>query len=195
MNTADPPSNWGLLILCAVLIILSIIFSASETAFLSINKLRLRFLRNKKDKRAVRAGKLLDKRNQLLNTLLIGNNSVNIALSAVVTTIALDLFGNSGISIAALLVTIILLIFGEITPKTIGSHHPETIAFLFSRIIQFFSILLKPLVILFTGLASFLLLIFRIKTPEKAVSFTEEEIKHLIEIGEEEGILDSSEKK
>ncbi|HPX26110.1 MAG TPA: CNNM domain-containing protein, partial [Treponemataceae bacterium] len=91
MNTAEPPQDslWGLLILCAVLILLSIIFSASETAFLSINKLRLRFLRNKKDKRAVRAGKLLDKKNLLLNTLLIGNNIVNISLSAVVTSIAL----------------------------------------------------------------------------------------------------------
>lgn len=197
MNTAEPPqeSLWGLLILCAVLILLSIIFSASETAFLSINKLRLRFLRNKKDKRAVRAGKLLDKKSHLLNTLLIGNNIVNISLSAVVTSIALTLFGKSGIGIATVTVTIILLIFGEITPKTIGSHHPEAIAFLFSRIIRFFSIILKPLVLFFTGLSSLILAILHIKTPDKSVSFTEEEIKHLIEIGEEEGILDSSEKK
>lgn len=159
MNTAEPPQDsiWGLLMLCAVLILLSIIFSASETAFLSINKLRLRFLRNKKDKRALRAGKLLDKKNLLLNTLLIGNNIVNIALSAVVTSIALSLFGKSGIGIATVLVTIILLIFGEITPKTIGSHHPETIAFVFSGVISFFSIILKPLVIFFTGLSSLIL--------------------------------------
>lgn len=197
MNTAEPPqeSIGGLLILCAVLIILSIIFSASETAFLSINKLRLRFLRNKKDKRAVRAGKLLDKKNLLLNTLLIGNNIVNIALSAVVTSIALTFFGNSGIGIATGIVTIILLIFGEITPKTIGSHHPETIAFLFSSIIRLFSILLKPLVLLFTSLSSLILKIVNIRSPDKTETFSEEEIKHLIEIGEEEGILDSSEKK
>lgn len=197
MNTAEPPQDslWGSLILCAVLILLSIIFSASETAFLSINKLRLRFLRNKKDKGALRAGKLLDKKNLLLNTLLIGNNIVNIALSAVVTSIALSLFGNSGIGIATVIVTIILLIFGEITPKTIGSHHPETIAFAFSGVIRFFSFLLKPLVVFFTGFSSLILKILHITAPGKAVSFTEEEIKHLIEIGEEEGILDSSEKK
>jgi CBS domain containing-hemolysin-like protein len=197
MNTAEPPQDslWGLLILCAVLILLSIIFSASETAFLSINKLRLRFLRNKKDKRAVRAGKLLDKKNLLLNTLLIGNNIVNISLSAVVTSIALSLIGNSGIGIATVVVTITLLVFGEITPKTIGAHHPEAIAFFFSSVIRFFSIILRPLVLFFTGFSSLILLIFKIKTPEKSVSFTEEEIKHLIEIGEEEGILDSSEKK
>ncbi len=197
MNTAEPPHNsiWGLLILCAVLILLSIIFSASETAFLSINKLRLRFLRNKKDRKAVRAGKLLDKKNLLLNTLLIGNNIVNIALSAVVTSIALSFFGNSGIGIATGIVTLILLIFGEITPKTVGSHHPETIAFLFSGVIRFFSIILKPLVLFFTSVSSFILKLLHIKNSEKSATFSEEEIKHLIEIGEEEGILDSSEKK
>lgn len=196
MNTADPPDSIiGLLIISAILIIFSIIFSASETAFLSINKLRLRFLRNKKDKRAVRTGKLLDKKSFLLNTILIGNNIVNIALSAVVTSIAIKLFGNSGIGIATGLVTLILLIFGEITPKTIGSHHPETIAFLFSGIITFFSYLFKPFVIFFTGFSAFILKILHIKAPDKTVSFTEEEIKHLIEIGEEEGILDSDEKK
>ncbi len=196
MNTAEPPQDslWGLLILCAVLILLSIIFSASEIAFLSINKLRLRFLRNKKDKKALRAGKLLDKKQHLLHTLLIGNNIVNIALSSIVTSIALSLFGKSGIGIATALVTIILLVFGEITPKTIGTHHPETIAFAFSGIIRFFTLVLKPFVLFFTGLSSFILKILKITPPEKAVSFTEEEIKHLIEIGEEEGILDSHEK-
>ena len=86
METSDSSSITGLLILAVVLILLSMIFSASESAFLSINKLRLRLLRNKKDKRAIRAGKLLDKKEKLLNTILVGNNIVNIALSAIITS-------------------------------------------------------------------------------------------------------------
>ena len=97
METSDSSSITGLLILAVVLILLSMIFSASESAFLSINKLRLRLLRNKKDKRAIRAGKLLDKKEKLLNTILVGNNIVNIALSAIITFIALELFGSAGV--------------------------------------------------------------------------------------------------
>ena len=136
METSDSSSITGLLILAVVLILLSMIFSASESAFLSINKLRLRLLRNKKDKRAIRAGKLLDKKEKLLNTILVGNNIVNIALSAIITSIALEFFGPAGVGYATVIVTILLLIFGEIAPKTIGTRHPEGVAFLLAPLIS-----------------------------------------------------------
>ena len=140
MDNPDSSSITGLLILAVVLILLSMIFSASESAFLSINKLRLRLLRNKKNKKAIRAGKLFDKKEKLLNTILVGNNIVNISLSAIITSIALELFGSAGVGLATAIVTVLLLIFGEITPKTIGTHHPEGIAFLFAPVINFFCI-------------------------------------------------------
>ena len=91
---SEPPSNMaGLLAVAVVLLILSCLFSMSESAFLSVNKLRIRFLRRKKVKKAIRVGKLLDKQDELINTILIGNNIVNISISSILTTISLELFG------------------------------------------------------------------------------------------------------
>lgn len=194
-STEPPPSTMiGLLILSVILIILSMIFSASESAFLSVNKLRLRFLRNQKNKKAIRVGKLLDNKEKLLNSILIGNNIVNISLSAIITSLALQIFGNTGIGYATAVVTIFLLIFGEIAPKTFGSHHPEGVAFVFAPFIQLVTIILHPLVFIFTGVSRLLAKIFGINFAQKRVSFTEEEIKQFIQVGEEEGILKSGEK-
>ncbi|MCM1320903.1 MAG: hemolysin family protein [Bacteroides sp.] len=198
MNSEEPPPAQfqhitGLLILAAVLLVLSMIFSASESAFLSINKLRIRFLRNKKDKRAVRAGKLLDNREKLLNTLLVANNIVNITLSAVLTSLALEIFGAAGVGLAAAAVTILLLVFGEITPKTIGSHHPEQIAFAATGIVRFFEIVLAPFVFAFSAVSRLLVRAAGISLTNPEVSFTEDDIKSFIDTGEEEGILESGE--
>ncbi len=194
METSDSSSITGLLILAVVLILLSMIFSASESAFLSINKLRLRLLRNKKNKKAIRAGKLLDKKEKLLNTILVGNNIVNISLSAIITSIALEIFGSAGVGLATAIVTVLLLIFGEVTPKTIGSHHPEGIAFLFAPLLRLIMLILSPIVFILTKITRFIARLFGIKFTEKKVSFTEEEIKQFIQVGEEEGVLESGEK-
>ena len=127
---------WVLITLSVVLVLLSMIFSATESAFLSVNKLRVRFLRNKKNKRAVRVWRLLNDKNKLINTLLIANNIVNIALSSIFSFVAIQIWGSAGIGFATFVVTIILLIFGEISPKTIATHHPEAIAFFFSGFVQ-----------------------------------------------------------
>ena len=194
METSDSSSITGLLILAVVLILLSMIFSASESAFLSINKLRLRLLRNKKDKRAIRAGKLLDKKEKLLNTILVGNNIVNIALSAIITSIALELFGSAGVGYATVIVTILLLIFGEIAPKTIGTRHPEGVAFLLAPLIKFFGWIFIPVVFVLTKVTRLIASVFGVKFTDKKVSFTEEEIKQFIQVGEEEGVLQAGEK-
>ena len=194
METSDSSSITGLLILAVVLILLSMIFSASESAFLSVNKLRLRLLRNKKDKRAIRAGKLLDKKEKLLNTILVGNNIVNIALSAIITSIALELFGPAGVGYATVIVTILLLIFGEIAPKTIGTRHPEGVAFLLAPLIKFFGWIFIPVVFVLTKVTRLIASVFGVKFSDKKVSFTEEEIKQFIQVGEEEGVLQAGEK-
>ncbi len=184
-----------LLVTVAALIVLSMIFSSSESAFLSINKLRIRFLRMKKDKRAIKAGRLLDKKEQMLNTILVGNNIVNIAITSLLTSLALQLFGQSGVGIATLVATVLLLIFGEITPKTVGSRHPEPIAFLFSTLISFAMKLFSPVVFVFTWISRGITKLMGIKVGTKDVTFTEEEIKNFIDVGEEEGVLEENEKK
>ena len=102
MSEKPPPdaSFIVLIVLAVVLLILSMFFSASESAFLSVNKLRIRFLKQKKDKKAIRIGKLLEKKDQLINTILIGNSLVNIALSSIVTAICVSWFGSSGVAVA-----------------------------------------------------------------------------------------------
>ncbi len=182
------------LIIAAVLILLSLSFSAAESAFLSINKLRVRSLRNQKNKRAARVWYLLNNKERLINTLLVGNNIVNIALSSLITILALRIFGNAGVSIATLIVTLILLIFGEITPKTIATHHPESIAFFFSGFIFLLEILLSPIVFFLTGFSRVVLKIFGVDTKKKTISFTEEEIKTLIDVGGETGVIEHNEK-
>ena len=184
-----------LLLAAATFITLSLLFSASESAFLGLNKLKVHFLRKKGDKRATRIGKLLDKKEELLNMLLVGNEIVNVALSVVLTSVFLKLFGTKGLGIATAIATVLLLIFGEITPKSVTTRHPESIAFGLSGFVTFFFFLLRPLVVFFTFISRSILRIFGIDTQKKNVSFTEDEIKTFIEVGGEEGVLETDEKK
>lgn len=181
-------------ILAAVCITLSSLFSASESAFLGLNKLRVHFLREKGDKRAVRSGKLLERKEELLNMLLVGNEIVNVALSVILTAIFLRLFGPAGLPIATFIATVLLLIFGEITPKSVTTTHPETCAFALSGFVKVFFYILRPFVVFFTFISRLILRIFGISTKKKAVSFTEDEIKTLIDVGGEEGVLEAGEK-
>ncbi len=113
----------------AALILLSGFFSSSETGMMSLNRYRLKHLQNNKHRGATRAGKLLDRPDRLIGLILIGNNLVNIFASAIATVIAIRLWGDAGIFIATLALTLVILIFAEITPKTIAALHPERVAF------------------------------------------------------------------
>ena len=182
------------LLAAAVCVVLSCIFSASESAFLSLNKLRVHFLREKGDKRAMRVGKLLDRKEELLNMLLVANEVVNVALSVLLTSLALSLFGPAGLSISTTVATLLLLVFGEITPKIVTTRHPEPFAFGVSGFITVLFCLLKPFVAVFTAISRGILRIFGISTRSKKVSFTEDEIKTFIDVGGEEGVLEQGEK-
>ena len=186
-----PSDNLIILLLIAITcIVLSSLFSASESAFLGLNKLRVHFLREKGDKRAIRAGKLLERKEELLNMLLVGNEIVNVTLSVVLTSIFLKLFGAAGLGIATSIATVLLLIFGEITPKSLTTRYPEKSSFFLSRFVWFFFYFLRPFVIIFTSISRLFLKIFGISTKKKQATFTEEEIKTFIDVGGEEGVLE-----
>lgn len=193
-DLASSVPMWLLLTIAGICIILSMIFSATESAFLSINKLRVRFLKNKKNKRATRVWNLLSDKERLINTLLVGNNIVNVIISSIIAYLALQWFGNAGIGIATFSATMLLLIFGEITPKTIATHHPEAIAFFFSGFIFVVEKILTPFVFIFTKISQGILRLFKINTKEKNISFTEEEIKTFIEVSGEQGVIDRNKK-
>lgn len=188
----DYPSP-SIIILLVVLITLSMLFSISESSFLGMNKLRLRILRKNKNKRAVIAGKLLDKRERLINTLLVSNEIVNILLSSIITSIALELFGQKGVGIATLAATILLLIFGEITPKTISTRCPDRIAYFLAPFVRVVVIIMSPIVTIVTFIARCFLRLFGIRTKVKKQSYTEEEIKTFFDMSSESGVIEEDE--
>lgn len=170
------------------------LFSISESSFLAMNKLRLRVLREKKDKRALRAGRLLEKKEILINTLLVANDLVNILLSSLLTAAALALFGERGVGIATFVVTILLLVFGEITPKTISTRNPDAIAYTLSLFVAVVVKILAPVVYVFTFVSRLFLKLRGISIENPAQSYTKDDIKSFIDAGSENGVLESGEK-
>jgi CBS domain containing-hemolysin-like protein len=137
---------------------------------------------------------LLERKDLLINTFLIGNALVNIGLTSLVTALALSLWGSRGIGVAALASTAFLLIFGEITPKTLAMRHPEPVAYGFCHLIGFFTRLFSAPARFFAFVARSIAALFGIKLSESAVTFDEEEIKNFIDMGGEEGVIDEGEK-
>src|SRR6056297_771292 len=173
------------------LLILSGFFSGSETAFMSANRVRIRELVNEGDKKAERVDKLLEDQTKLLTTILIGNNLVNIAASAIATSIAIDIFGSKGVGIATGVVTLVILVFGEITPKSIGNNNPIKYAKLASVILLWLEKLLYPIILFFT------ILIKKLIGQDKMISsafISEEEVRRFVNVSEEEGAIKESEK-
>lgn len=193
------PASIGLYVfILVVLIILSAFFSASETAFTSINRVRLK-IRTQDDKhtksaqrRAVRALKLYDDYDRILFTLLIGNNIVNITVSTIATLLFIDIMKNHVVAptVSTIVVTVVVLIFGEILPKTFAKENPEAFAQAFSGILQMFVYLLWPICLLFTGLKKLLKKMFKLGKNE---GVTEEEILNMVEEAGEEGAISDSE--
>ena len=141
----------------AALILFSAFFSSSETGMMSLNRYRLKHLQKNKHRGAIRAGKLLDRPDRLIGLILIGNNLVNIFASAIATLIAIRLWGDAGIFIATLALTLVILIFAEITPKTIAALHPEKVAFPASLVLAPLMKIMYPIVALVNGVTNGLL--------------------------------------
>lgn len=187
----DIPSY--LILIAITLVILSMLFSISESAFLGMNRLRLRLKRKNKDKKALRVGKLLDKKEHLINTLLISNDLVNIFLSSIITSIAISLVGESGVGYATLTATVVLLIFGEITPKTIATRCPDKIAYGLSGFVSVIVFLMRPVVIIVTCFSSIILRMLGIKKEKQAKTYTQEDIKTFFDISQENGLIEQDE--
>ncbi|WP_291566525.1 MULTISPECIES: HlyC/CorC family transporter [unclassified Clostridium] len=189
----EPGSTWQLIILI-ILICGSAFFSASETALMSLNKIRLRHMVDEGVKGANKVQELNDDPSKLLGTLLVGNNIVNIASSSIATAVAIKMLGSEGVAIATIVMTIVILIFGEITPKTLASQNAEKISLLVAPLISVVSIILKPLVVLTTFVANILISILGGKVSNTVPLITEAELKTIVDVSEEEGILEVEEK-
>ena len=189
----DPNYTWQIISL-VILIVLSSFFSMSETALMSLSRIRLRHMVEAEVPGAELVEKLTRNPNRLLGTILIGNNVVNIGAAAMATVLATNIFGDGGVGIATGIITVLVLIFGEITPKSIAKQKSEAVALRVARPIEFIVIIFKPLVYIFTAISS---LVIRILggDPNEAKSFiTQEELKTMVGVSEEEGVLENDEK-
>ncbi|MBQ4157758.1 MAG: DUF21 domain-containing protein, partial [Clostridia bacterium] len=133
------------LVVMLACVIMSAYFSATETAFSSLNKTRIKALAEKGHKKAELARRLSEKYDSLLSTILIGNNIVNILLASLGTLFFVDLVGSNGATVSTVVITVVVLIFGEITPKSIAKDNPESFAMFSSPIINFLIFVFKPL--------------------------------------------------
>lgn len=176
-----------------VLIALSSFFSSAETSFVSVNLIRMRSLADDGNKRAARVLKIRENSAKMLSAVLIGNNLVNISASALATMVAQSLFGNSAVSIATGIMTVVVLIFGEITPKTIATANADKIAPVYSSIIWLLMIVFTPVIFILNKVSSAFLFILGFKSDKNQASITEDELRTLVNVSHEEGVIENDE--
>lgn len=176
--------NIGDIIIIVALIVFSAYFSATETAFTSINKIRLKNMAGDGDKKAENVLKLSDKYDKLLTTILVGNNIVNITMTSVATVFFINLFGAYGATIATVTITILVLIFGEITPKNIAKEKPEAFSKFSAPILKVLMTLLTPINFIFTLWKQLIAKIFNLDDSD---TITGDEILTMVEEAEEGG--------
>jgi putative hemolysin len=181
-----------LIISIAVLILMSAYFSATETAFSSLNKVRLKSMANGGNRRAKQTLVLSEDFDNILSTILIGNNIVNILSASIATILFTMNFGNSGVTISTIVMTILVLIFGEISPKSIAKESPEKFAIFSTPILKIFIAIFTPFNYLFSLWKKLLYKIFKV---ENRKSITEDELLTIVEEAESDGGIDKHESK
>ena len=176
-----------------ILILLSMFFSSAETAMTSSNKLHMRSLSEDGNIRAARVLSLSSDTSKLLSMILIGNNIVNLTASALVTSVAINVWGNYAVGIATGILTFIVLIFAEILPKTIATIYADNIALAYSGILLVLMRLMTPLIFLINGFSDGILFLLGIDKNAKTDVMTEEDLRTIIDVGQEEGVLEQEE--
>lgn len=188
--------NIIVIILLIILAAISFFLSASETSIIALSKIRLRHMVIQGVKRAQSVQNLVTKMDKFIAAILISNNFVNIAMTAIITALCIPIFGFKWGTIAATFITaFFVLVFCEITPKILAMKHADKIVFLFAPIMERFMKVLNPLSNFFIGISNFLLKIFNVGSIKRSPLITEEELKLMIEIGKEEGVVSDEERK
>ena len=189
------PSDAIQLVVLVVLLALSAFFSSAETALTTVNRLRVRALVDEGDSRAIILSKVIDDPGKLLSAILIGNNIVNISASSIATLLATRFFGNAGAGIATGAMTLLVLIFGEVTPKTMASLKAEKIALGYAKTVYTLMFLLTPLIFILDFLSGSLLRLMGVDPDKRDDSVTEEDLRTIVEAGHEDGVLEPEEHK
>lgn len=182
--------NLSSILILVVLTVMSAYFSATETAFSSLNRTKLKTLAEKGDKRAEMTNRLAENYDRLLSTILIGNNIVNIAAASIATVMFVKAYGDIGATLSTIFTTVIILIFGEITPKSVSKDCPEKFAMFSAPLIQFFIYLLLPLNLIFSLWKKLISKIFKLEADSK---LSHDELLMLVDEVQQDGSVDEDE--
>lgn len=182
------------IIFLVILLILSAFFSSAETALTMINKIRIKTLADEGNKKAAVVLKIEDNPDKMLSAILIGNNIVNISASSLVTIFVQNLFGNWAVSIGTGVLTVLVLIFGEIAPKTAATTYADTLAMFYAKPIWILMVILTPVIFIINKLAAGVMRIFGLKGDVRENTFTEEELRTIMTVSHEEGVIEKEER-
>lgn len=177
-----------------ILICLSAFFSSAETSMTTVNKIRIQSLSEEGDARAKTLLKVIEDSGKLLSTILIGNNVVNLSASSLATTLTMRLFGNAAVSISTGIITLLVLIFGEITPKTLASVHGEGLALAYAKPIYILMTIMTPVIFLMNHISGGVLRLLGTDPHAKSSTITEHELRTLVNVGHEEGVIKTEER-
>lgn len=183
-----------MLLILILLIILSAFFSSAETAFTTVSSIQVRTLMEEGNKKAALVNKIIENKSKMLSAVLIGNNLVNIIASALATVLAQHLFGDYAISVATGVLTLVILIFGEITPKSLATMYALKFSMLYSSVIYGLMFILTPAIYVINFLSYSLLKLFRIDPNAKVNSMTENELRVIVDVSHEEGVIENEER-
>ena len=178
-----------------ILLMLSAFFSCSETALTTVNKIRIRSLAEDGYKPAKVVLKVIDNPAKMLSAILIGNNIVNLSASSLATTLAMDIYGKQWVGVATGILTLLILVFGEITPKTMATISAEKISFVSAKVILPMMTILTPVIYIVNKLSMGVLFLLRVDPNKKQEAITEDELRTLVEVSHEEGVIETEEKK
>ena len=186
-------SDVSQLIILLILLGLSAFFSSAETALTTVNRMRIRGLADEGDKRAKTVMNITDNSSKMLSAILIGNNIVNLSAASLTTSLAYRL-GGSMIAMASALLTVLIILFGEITPKTMATLHAEKMSLAYAPVIHLYMKIMTPVIILINGLSSGILFILRVDPNARTDTMTESELRTIVDVSHEDGVIESDEK-
>ena len=181
-------------IVLILLVLLSAFFSSAETALTTVNKHRLRSLMEEGNKTAAKILKLVENPSKMISAILIGNNIVNMSVSALTTTLVTEVFGSKFVGISTGILTLIVLLFGEITPKTLATLYSEQFAMVYIHIIYPLTIILTPVIWFVDKLGNIIYAILRIDKSKTKSQMTEGELRTIVDVSVEDGVLEKEEK-
>ena len=187
------PSETGQLITVIILLCLSAFFSSSETALTTVNQIRMRTLADNGDKRAARVLRVTGNPGKMLSAILIGNNIVNLSASSISTSLAIHLFGNTGAGIATGILTFLILIFGEVTPKTMATK-ADSMSLTAAAPIGFLMKILTPVIFIINKLSLGLMFLLHVNIKDAQKKMTEEELRTIVDVSQENGVIEHEER-